>query len=917
MNSPAFSINELKSRIDLHDLATKLGWKRPDKSGNYSSPNRKDKNPSISIFKSTQGDQLFKDHTTGEGGSCIDMIIYDSAANDVMDAVLELHNIYNFPMKKKTAQQRKEMTDIERWAQGCLKNQQGCKPYLMNERKISEKVVNSCIKQNTLGWNTYTSTRFQPGERFYGGDGVAFITKSFNTREVVNFETRYVDPQLNGGLKTQCQGEKTGHLYIPDLARFKAAKTVIIVESPINALTALSVLRQPVAAVATRGVGNLDLNWEVLSGKHVLVCFDNDDPIDAEGGHKGHRPGPEAAWKIHDILTELRISCLFIDQTTQEWKGINDLNDYLIEYGDDKTRFALNRIEKCLIPGLHISKEFEHIKIKRHYLEPHNANIYWKHKVAKNHTFITSETIDGEGRSSVKTDDLCGFRIAKSSKVLIQSDNATINNSPDHEPESVYVATCEIPREGGVLQTQIFDNDQFHEISLWKKFGAIIKPAQFSRLLTLLESTITTNGTKTVNFVGLAWRNGKVIINESKDCYFEDKSQCTYDRLTFPSGSKYDAKKVVEAYHKTFKDNAATFLLTWALGAHLKPFLGFWPHMILEAEKGAGKSVLEGRLSQTLAMKKFSGQQIQTEWRILTALSYTSHPVIWEELSARSTKVIGQALSMLQEAYNYSPSTRGSKQLKYMLSAPVCMGGEEVEAKTLLGKVVRTNINDKKGDMLPIDLPAFPVREWLGFLAGMDEKHVHDIHTKAKEHCIKYCAGNESDDGAERIVSNFASILLAWKLLCEFINIPQNSFGFITDIITEMNTFLNDSESDRHPWVWIIATIFNEIDAGNYRHPYCFGTEGESEVIYLRCSHIMSHMATSPNLRQEFDALPIKGHRVLKQQLKRAEIFAKDGVDKRIGNKRIPRMQAFSLEKLKEFGLTVSVPDTQKKGGIV
>ena len=41
-----------------------------------------------------------------------------------------------------------------------------------------------------------------------------------------------------------------------------------------------------------------------------------------------------------------------------------------------------------------------------------------------------------------------------------------------------------------------------------------------------------------VNFVGLAWRNGKPVVNEGADCFFTEPSeQCPYHGLTFPSGS--------------------------------------------------------------------------------------------------------------------------------------------------------------------------------------------------------------------------------------------------------------------------------------------------------------------------------------------------------------------------------------------
>ena len=44
----------------------------------------------------------------------------------------------------------------------------------------------------------------------------------------------------------------------------------------------------------------------------------------------------------------------------------------------------------------------------------------------------------------------------------------------------------------------------------------------------------------------------------------------------------------------------------------------------------------------------------QTEYRLLTSISHTSHPVGWEELSARRQDVIDKAVAMLQENYQYT-----------------------------------------------------------------------------------------------------------------------------------------------------------------------------------------------------------------------------------------------------------------------
>ena len=68
-------IEELKRRIDMHDLADRLGMKRPGgEKGNYQSPLRADENPSLSIYEK-DGQYHFKDHTTGEGSTTIDLVM--------------------------------------------------------------------------------------------------------------------------------------------------------------------------------------------------------------------------------------------------------------------------------------------------------------------------------------------------------------------------------------------------------------------------------------------------------------------------------------------------------------------------------------------------------------------------------------------------------------------------------------------------------------------------------------------------------------------------------------------------------------------------------------------------------------------------------------------------------------------------
>ncbi|WP_457825100.1 hypothetical protein, partial [Staphylococcus aureus] len=139
------------------------------------------------------------------------------------------------------------------------------------------------------------------------------------------------------------------------------------------------------------------------------------------------------------------------------------------------------------------------------------------------------------------------------------------------------------------------------------------------------------------------------------------------------------------------------------LGAHLKVLLGFWPHMMIQSDKGSGKSTLIKRLERAIGMTMLSGQSLTTEFRLLTSISHTSHPIGWEELSARRQEVIDKAVGMLQENYQYTVTRRGAEMTEYLLSAPVLLAGEDVPVRSLLGKIIRTDLTGKKGPLLPDD----------------------------------------------------------------------------------------------------------------------------------------------------------------------------------------------------------------------
>jgi len=898
-------IRELKELIDLHDLASKLGLERPNGKGNYRSPKHPDKNPSLSIFA---GGKAWKDHSTGEGGSCVDLVRYVTGC-DTGWAIRRLRELYGVPQSPAFDEPRFKSL-VEHIAGRCLEDPTPAIDYLAG-RGICEETIDQAIGSKTLGWNTWTSKKRSPGDPMYGGPAAAFVVRSLNPGQVVAVDLRFANPDLNGGIKTVCHGEKSRHPWTSSWSLVKKAHTVYIVESPINALSVETARLKGVAAVATRGVANAgSIDWRFLQGKKVVICMDNDEPQE-----DGLRPGPEAAWEISERLTALNIASLMVDQG--EWEH-NDVNDILCEGGVDELRRALQKLEPWAIPGLPGRNGKGRPRI---WLPPHDYAQYWRFRVKEDFTnYVAKVEADDEGEEKIQTEDVAGFRIAALSRVTVAGSTSVMTGDADNQPKVYFAVSAQIPRHGPNLVRRVFNDEDLHNVERWKKFGPVFKQALLSRLVMIWERAARVGERRVANFVGLAWLDGKPTVNEGPDCYFTDpEKQCPYHSLIFPSGTVNDARRVITAYQSTFRKNAASLLLAWALGSHLKTFLGFWPHMIMQADKGAGKSTLVKRLERTIAMTMFSGQSINTEFRLLTSVSHTSHPVGWEELSARRQEVIDKAVALLQEAYQYSVTRRGSEMTEYLICAPVLLAGEDVPVRSLLGKVVQTELTGRKGALLPHDLPRFPVLEWLKFLSGMTRKRALESHEQTLDFLLDRSRAPKDDTQAQRMSGNYAAVLLAWKLLCEFAGIDESQGGFIDDLVEGMNTHLADTVADREPWVWIMEILLSEISAGAFRHPYTWDTvldpsslEGELCLV-IRSSHVMDHIAHTMSLRDKWNMLPVKSDRVFKRQLISAGVVVNDHVERTIDGKRLSRMLAVSVERLERFGLYAHIEERKNE----
>lgn len=810
----------------------------------------------------------------------------------------------------------REKSRAEYIAERCLAAPKPAVDYLVDERGIDHEVATRAVRNGAVGWNDYRSAKLEPGKVGHGGAALATIVRSLNPGHVMAVDLRYLDPALNGGVKTMTQGEKQGYGWTSDIKRLHRAETVFFCESAVNALSIESAkLPGRVAAFAIRGTGNaanIPLAW--MRGKQAIIVPDNDAP-----GEDGFCAGMKAAWQLHERLTGLDVACQFVDMS--DWgepDAVNDVNDLLRSMKGDGEGFkrALWRVEPWLIPGMQGDGGRDDLfgrkqgGKRRVFLAFHHDAVYWRVRVKPDFTSYISEIVKGEEGEPPRIDlkEIAGFRVAAISRVEIQSATATMTGDEETMPATRFSVSVQTTRHGARLVRRTVEDEKLHNIDLWKRFGPVWDANRFLRVVNVLENAAHIGARKAANFVGLCWKEGALRVNEGPDCYFQEpEKQCPYHSLTFPTGTQTEARTVIEAYMRTFGGNAATQLLVWALGGHLKAIIGFWPHMVLQADKGAGKSTLIKRLERSIAFTMLSGQSTQSDFRLLTSVSHTSQPVGWEEISARKQQVIDAAAALLQESYQYTVTRRGSEMTEYLLSAPVLLAGEDVPIVSLTGKIVRASLRTK-GEIIPDDLPRFPVRAWLEWLAEANPAHVRKMYEETRAAVLQASRATGEDNGAVRMAGNYAAIVLAWRLISEWCGLPDKFGGFVRDTLAEMNEHISQTSADRHPWVWIMERFSGELAAGRYQGPVKIDTLEGEDVICLRTSDIMHHMATTSSLRDFYNGLPVKSDRVFKKQMDQAGVVLGE-VERTVGQRRYSRLVALSLARLEAFGVFVHRPD--------
>lgn len=904
-------------RQDLHRLADWLGLERPQGIGNYKSPRQRGKTPSLRIFEA-DGEWRWDD-PDGEGkGSCFDLVSYVMGVETSISLTI-CAEFYEIPLQRPAANQAQiSQSAVELMAARFSAMPDGTRKWLTEERGIPAETVQRYVNKGALGVNNQVLGDWESPT----GEGLGFICRDAHGQvlglDVLERQAAELESADEVFYAVQHHGELSGVPWVPCMRELAKAHTVYVVATAINALSVLACSWPGVHAIASRDTGAVaELPMQLLRGKRVVLGFDNDLPDD-----KGHRPGPEAAWLLHERCLMADIPALMLDTRDWQQNTWTSINDILVQGGLQDLKIFLRHLSTAAIPGL-AGKDDDEPKGSRRrlHLPDHDWRAYWTYKAQPDFTHVVEMKSDGDGAKMPVDRDLCAFRLAGLSRIEVASPRSCMTGEIDSEPSDQFAISVQVADSRRLIR-KVVDRDNLFNIDQWKKLGGVFNPQKFTRLLAIWQRATHIGQRKAVNFVGLCWRDGKTVVSEGPDCYFIDpERQCLYHNMVMPNGPRRDAAPVIEAYRRVMRNGAGLQLLVWCLGAHLKAYLGYWPHLVQQAEKGSGKTTLNGWLAKTTKMQMLGPNAIATPFRIVVLSSYSSMPVGLDEFSTNKPNVIDEAIKAAQGCYQHDISPRGGagRVMLYNQCTPLLFTGEDVPVDSLISKTVRNRLSGKhRGELPPDDLPTFPLRAWLDYLAKQSKADIKARVVKARSYLEDNVTASVNDATAIRMIENYAAVLASWRLLAEWADIDLHGDSFASDLLLEMNAHITETSNSRQPWVWIVEKIFSEISAGRYNYPQRFELETddlgrEHYVWYTRPGHMMDHIFSSPHLRDFAASLPIKSAKVLSQQLKSGGVVIRDRNSRnlpnhqRAGLQRVDHLASIDTEKLEAYGLSAPI----------
>lgn len=242
-------------------------------------------------------------------------------------------------------------------------------------------------------------------------------------------------------------------------------------------------------------------------------------------------------------------------------------------------------------------------------------------------------------------------------------------------------------------------------------------------------------------------------------------SSNTDNNTRIADGMPDHAADVIKQVCDSFKGQDGALMLSWLLGAHLKAYLGKWPHLLL-----AGKQTgWLGDLGVCMPIKQLSNGLDDEECR-LNSVAATSFPAFWHGLRFTSARNQRDALRVLQSCYEPSTLLLIGKPVKsFYASAPVVLddaqeGWHDVLTFCSVGLQCRFNVNKPL-----VGLPIFPMWQWLLYLSTFTQDQIAQMHL---QHMRDLQVLNNQQAEPATIFAHeaekYACLTLAWELLCDF-----------------------------------------------------------------------------------------------------------------------------------------------------
>lgn len=264
---------------------------------------------------------------------------------------------------------------------------------------------------------------------------------------------------------------------------------------------------------------------------------------------------------------------------------------------------------------------------------------------------------------------------------------------------------------------------------------------------------------------------------------FPFADECVYHRTTFV---RTGPKQVFEDLACLSTDDTTRAVLTFVLGAALKPAWGAYPHLVITGDKESGKTSQATQICRLLGLRMVEAStEFATPYRQKKCLANTNIPVFADE--------VGRCLPMrplvdsLNSAYNVQYTTRGSHGKTFVLQTPLVMLGQDfsVRDEALLSKMVCYRVRQEAKNSAAMRAVKgqglrFPLGDYLEFVAEFANTADLSALVGEKESWLReeltdelHLCGAEAD----RTLFNYATQLVACRVIGEYgLRPPADSF---------------------------------------------------------------------------------------------------------------------------------------------